>query len=407
MSIKKQYSRTNIYIFIVLIGYSCLAISAELQPASTDGSYNKKEEGFTYKLGAKIQLRGETFDGLFSNDGERKSDYYLRRAEISVDGQLTRSLNYEVKLKADNNGDVKLKDAFMSYELPYKSEIIAGRFDPDFGLELTGSSSWTTANERSSIWDLVKNAGDGSDGEGFAVRSAHKHYFVSVGDFRFSDNNVLNLRAAYIPINSKDQTLHLGYSVRNATYDNPDGGVIHTDLSLWGVHVNDSGNTIRLARNSHYYGFDDDLTQVMEFAYARGPFSIQGEHLVRKFNGIQSQEERNAKGDYVQIAYTLTGEARDYNSKNATFGKIKSNGHYGAWEIFYRYDQLETNGEAGMLSHSRNHGEATSKVMGINWYLLDHLKISANYIDGNAPLIPNDVADEHGKALSLQAQVKF
>jgi phosphate-selective porin OprO/OprP len=176
---------------------------------------------------------------------------------------------------------------------------------------------------------------------------------------------------------------------------------------MWGVHVNDNGNSIRLARDSGDSGFDDDLTQVIELAYARGPFSIQGEYLERKFNGAHHEEDRNAKGDYLQIAYTLTGETRNYNTKNATFGKIKPRGHYGAWEIFYRFDQLETNGEAGMLSHSRSHGEATSKVMGVNWYALDYLKISANYIDGNAPLIPNDIDDEKGKAVSLQVQFKF
>ena len=374
---------------------------------SADEKTKQKNDGFSYKLGAKIQLRAESYDGVFTNDGERETDYYLRRAEVNAEGQFTKSLNYEIKLKADHKGDVTLRQAYLSYDLPYKSEIVAGRFDPDFGLELTGSSSWVTANERSSIWDLVKNAGDGSGGGGIAMRTAHKHYFVSFGGFNFSDNNVLNLRAAYIPINTNDQTLHLGYSVRNAKYDNPDRGVIRTDLGVWGVRVDDNGNSIRLARDSRASGFDDDLTQVLELAYARGPFSIQGEHLERKFNGAQHEEDRDATGDYVQIAYTLTGEARNYNTKSATFGKIKPGNRYGAWEIFYRYDQLETNGEAGMLSRSRSHGEADSSVWGVNWYARDYLKISANYISGSAPLIPNDIGNEDGKAFSLQTQLKF
>jgi phosphate-selective porin OprO and OprP len=382
----------------ILLVTSCLLLACNYALAGK-GKAKDEINGFTYKLGA--------YEGVFSNDGTRETDYYLRRAEVSADGQFTKSLNYEVKLKADYEGSITLREAFLSYELPYKSEIVAGRFDPDFGLELTGSSSWTTANERSSIWDLVKNAGDGSDGEGLALRTAHKHYFVSVGGFRFSDNHVLNLRAAYMPLNNNDQTLHLGYSARNAIYDNPEGGVIRTDLSMWGVHVNDNGNSIRLARDSRNSGFDDDVTQVLELAYAQGPFSIQGEHLLRKFNGAHHEEDRDAKGDYLQLAYTLTGETRNYNTKSATFGKIKPNSHYGAWEIFYRYDQVETNGEAGMLSQGRTHGEATSKVMGVNWYVLDYLKISVNYIDGNAPLIPNDADNEKGKALSLQAQLKF
>ncbi len=372
-----------------------------------DKNNNDSNEGFTYKLSAKAQLRSDNYDSVFSANGEQETDYYLRRAEAGVAGQFVKSFNYKLKLKADNDGDVTVRDAYLAYDLPYKSEVLAGRFDPDFGLELSGSNSWTTAIERSSIWDLVKNAGDGSDGAGMAVRTAHKHYFVSLGGFDFSDSKVLNMRLAYIPLNSRQQILHLGYSVRNAQYDNPDSGRVRTDLGVWGVHVNNNGNSIRLARDSRAYGFDDDFTQALELAYAYGAFSIQGEHLDRHFNGARNEHDRDATGDYVQIAYTITGESRNYDSDSATFGKIKSQRSYGAWEIFYRYDTLAIDGEVGLLTRSRTHSEATAKVMGINWYALDYLKISANYISGAAPLIPNDVGDEKGNAYSLQAQIKF
>lgn len=385
---------------LVLAGLSSLTLA--------DESTKKQEpEGFTYKFGGKVQLRAESFEDVFTNNGDRETEYYVRRAELGVEGQIFKSLNYGVKLKSDYEGNVTLRDAYLSYDLPYKSELLAGRFDPDFGLELSGSSSWTTANERSSIWDLVKNAGDGSDGGGIALRTAHKHYVLSLGGFDFSNSKVINARAVYLPINDRQQVLHLGYSVRNANYDSVDYGVIRTDLGIWGVHVNDNGNSIRLARDSRGYGFDEDITQVAELAYMQGPFSIQGELLDRKFNGAQGDEDRDAKGGYIQVAYTLTGESRNYSTSSATFGKIKSTHKYGAWEIFYRHEKMEANGEDGLLSHSRNHGEANSSVVGVNWYALDYLKISADYIIGEAPLIPNDIGDEDGKAVSLQVQLKF
>lgn len=395
-------------IYLTAFLMSVALCSAHAFSATKDEITSKEEpDGFSYKFGGKIQLRAESYDDLFSNNGDREAAYYVRRAEFSVDGRLMKSLNYEIKLKSDYEGNVILRDAYISYDLTKRSEILVGRFDPDFGLELSGSNSWTTANERSSIWDLVKNAGDGSDGGGLAFRTAQKHFFVSLGGFDFSDSKVLNARASYMPINERNEVLHLGYSVRQARYDSVDYGVIRTDLGVWGVHVLDNGNSTRLARDSRGFGFNDDLTQVAELAYLHGPFSIQGEFLDRKFNGAKGDEDRSAKGNYVQFAYTITGESRSYSTKSATFGKIKPAHKYGAWELFYRQENLDTDGEAGMLSHGRHHGEASSQVAGVNWYLMDYAKISANYILGDAPLIPNDVGDEKGKAVSLQLQLRF
>lgn len=386
---------------------ACLITLALFATETLANEDSNKTDGFTYKFGARIQLRADSFDGLFSNNGERETEYYVRRAEVGVQGQFFSSLNYGVKIKSDYEGDTTLKDAYISYDLSKKSEVVLGRFDPDFGLELSGSSSWTTANERSSIWDLVKDAGDGSDGGGVAWRTARKHFFWSLGGFDFSDSKVLNSRISYMPINERKHLLHLGYSIRKANYDDVDYGLIRTDLGVWGVRIPDNGNSIRLARDSRGFGFSDDLSQVAELAYMQGPFSIQGEYIDRRFHGAKGDEDRSAKGSYVQLAYSLTGESRSYSTKSATFGKIKPAQKWGAWEVFYRYESIKTDGEVGMLSRSRDHAEANSSVAGVNWYLFDYAKISANYIRGEAPLIPNDVNEEKGEAVSLQVQLKF
>lgn len=402
-SIKNIVNKTAfLCCFVGLSNY--VFASDEISPKDTA---KQKEKGFTYNFGGKAQLRADTYKDLFSNNGEQETDYYLRKAELSLEGQFVPSLRYELKIKADYEGDVSARDAYIAYDLPHKSELVVGRFDPDFGLELTGSSSWTTANERSAIWDLVKNAGDGSDGHGIGLRTAHKHYFMSLGSFDFSNSQVVSARAVYMPINNRKQVLHLGYSVRNERYDMADTGVIRTDLGMWGVHVNDNGNSIRLARDSRAFGFDEDLAQVIEVAYAYGPFSLQAEYLDKHSTAARNAVDRDAKGNYIQVAYTLTGESRNYNTKNATFGKIKSKRDFGAWEIFYRHDKVETQGEIGMLSGRRTAGEANSRIAGVNWYACDYLKVSLNHIVGEAPLIPNDHGDEQGEAYSLQVQLKF
>ena len=44
----------------------------------------------------------------------------------------------------------------------------------------------------------------------------------------------------------------------------------------------------------------------------------------------------------MQLAYTLTGEARGYKLDGGKFDSIKPNDkQMGAWEVFYRYDNIK------------------------------------------------------------------
>lgn len=369
---------------------------------SSDPTLLTQDSCVTYEVGGKVRLRSDTFDDLYSNDGSQVRENYLRRADFEVKGLFFQSFDYEFELKANKEGEVSVKTATLGYKFPYGFSVAVGRLDPDFGLEMTGSSAWATGVERSSVWDLAPDAGDGAEGEGVVFRQGGKHHFLSLSGFDLAEYSTINARVVYVPIEKKKHVLHVGFSYSDSQGFEDDGR-IRSDLSVRGVGISDNGNSTQLARAKTDAAFDDDRVQVIELAYLRGPFSIQAEQLERQLSAVIPSNDRVATGRYVQVAYTLTGEHRSYKMDTATFGKIKpKNTDWGAWEIFYRKDWLATEGEVGLLSRQRSQGDAEVDVLGVNWYWSEYFKFSANYLEGYAIDIPNDVDDEKGRAMTLQ-----
>lgn len=389
-------NRVKIIPLLAAIDWANLAIAQEA------GS----SDNFSYEIGGKIRLRSETFSDLYSNDGTSEDENYLRRADLKLSGTLLQTMDYEFELKMDREGKTTLKTAELDYRFGNNLSLAAGRFDPDFGLELSGSSTWVTGIERSSIWDLAPYAGDGAEAKGIAIRHYQKHHFISAGGFSTPAGQVRDARIVYAPLQKKKTLLHFGYSYAEVISPDTDGE-IKSDLSIWSVGFSNNGNSTRLAKAADSGAFRKDYAQAFELAYMQGPLSLQGEYLQRELTGAGDQANRSATGSYAQIAYSLTGESRDYSIKNAKFGRIKPQGKYGAWEIFYRKDWLETRGESGMLSKKRSRGNAEVDVWGVNWYSPSLWKISANYLRGTTQAIGNDVDDVEGDGLTLQVQVKF
>ena len=99
----------------------------------------------------------------------------------------------------------------------------------------------------------------------------------------------------------------------------------------------------------------------LEFAVASGPYSLQAEALRRELSGRGGQ--RVASGQYLQLAWTLTGQARPYDIDGAKFKAIEpAAGSSGAWELFYRHDRLAVRGAAPSPARARVH------TLGVNWY---------------------------------------
>jgi phosphate-selective porin OprO/OprP len=149
----------------------------------------------------------------------------------------------------------------------------------------------------------------------------------------------------------------------------------------------------------------------LEFLYVRGPLSLQAEYGWTWINdasgfaptGLVLNPKLPAltsyvfNGGYVQLAYSLTGENRAYDTRlgrldtyyfgrrgpftNAWFVRDENgrlNWGLGAWELAARYSYIDLNDGTG-LSRIQG-GRMDGITAGLNWYLNVNLKFQFDWV---------------------------
>lgn len=395
-----------------------------LEVATTD-------KQFSFKLGGRLQVDADSFDGFYTQNGNRADESYLRRARLEISGVAYEDFAYTFNRNfGDTGGDDDWDEASISYTGFKPVTLTIGRMDPTFGLEEAVSSKWITAIERSAIYDLAPWVNDHLNGEGVRLRTTLGNIFhgeagvyrQDLGNGFSEDENGKNdhsfvARAVIAPIVQETQVLHFGLNY--ATRDVAEGfrERIRSRLSVRGT-TEDETNGNRATYGDAFLDGDDRVWGA-EAAYMVGPFSVQGEYLSRTAEGSEAlngnDNDLEASGYNVQLAYTLTGESRSYKLDGGKFDKIKpSNKQLGAWEVFYRFDSITVD-ETPRLPASAVAGltvdsiEAGAKVhtLGVNWYANEAVKVSANYLKAAADDVENDEGDDDGDAVSLRLQYVF
>jgi phosphate-selective porin OprO/OprP len=397
-----------------------------LEVATTD-------KQFSFKIGGRLQVDADSFDGFYTANGNRADETYLRRARLEISGVAYEDFAYAFYRNfGDSGSDDSWNEASISYTGLKPVTLTVGRMNPTFGLEEAASSKWITAIERSAIYDLAPWVNDHMNGEGLRLRTTLGGIFHGeVGAYRqdfggnnqfFQDKNGKNnhafvMRGVIAPIVEDTQVLHFGLNY--ATRDVEEGyrERIRSRLSVRGT----TEDAINGNRATYGDAFLDgkDSAYGLEAAYMTGPFSIQGEYLSRTAEGSEllngNDKDLEASGYNVQLAYTLTGESRSYKLDGGKFDKIKpSNKQLGAWEVFYRYDnitvdetpRLPASAVAGLTVNSIDAG-AKVHTVGVNWYANEAVKVSANYLKASADDVANAAGDDDGDAISLRMQYVF
>lgn len=410
-----------------------------LEVATTDKQYS-------FKLGGRIQADFDSFDGFYSTNNEASNEAYFRRAQLEFGGNY-KDWRYQMNVDFGDNrsGSNKFDEASITYTGFAPVNIRVGRFDPDYSLEKATSSKWVTAIERSAILDLAPWTTDHETGMGVQVNGTYGGMFYGSASIQQQDGgtylededgkdaNSFFARGVFAPIVSETQVLHFGLDYATRSYsDERDGtkfgGNITTRLGVRGLtEGNKNSGAITLAPSdasatpgNTTTGFEDDDVVGLEFAYMQGPFSVQSEYLKRDLGGYKSNGDREATGYNIMAAYTLTGESRIYKLDGAKFDAIKPmNKQTGAWEVFYRYDHLSVEDDQVMATVGGvriDESEAKVHTLGVNWYVNEAVKLSANYLmtktdDDTVKLQSGRFAagndDDDGSAISLRAQYVF
>ena len=379
----------------------------ESKASLKDGMKLKSQDGtFQAQVGAYFQA-----DTAFqSND---KTDFSngteLRRGRISVGGTVFTDWDY--KIEADfgattiggSTNTVTVTDAFLRYNGFKLVALTVGNFKVPFGLEAVSSGKYMTFMERGlpfSFLSLRRLGGmAGTNGDNWTVSAG---WFGDGITAQNADDEgaMIAGRATWAPIFGTDRVLHLGFSGGRVDPPQATGGKLETvrfrskpeaniitdGLTESSALTDADGNAFGLSSGrlvdtgsikgdvSSYSVFSGEVAGVF------GPFSVQGEYIRADVNR-SAATDAGFDGFYAFGSWFITGESRVYKADKGVFDMVVprqpfslKSGGIGAWEVAVRYSNLDLNDE------DIRGGDMDDLTVGLNWYINQYVRLSANYV---------------------------
>ena len=340
---------------------------------SKDGSWSAHVRGRLFVDGGAL---GDE-DDLYKNDNGTE----LRAARLGVDGSFLQGWRY--RLEADfADSDVDVKDAYIQYggALIDPAYIRIGQFKTPNSLEELTSSRFITFMERAAITDAFAldrqiGLGGGATGENWGVEAGL--FGQNASDVNDNEGYALAGRGHYAfflnpeePGEDSSQVIHLGASLRYRNFDNDtfNSEVTYRQRPFFHFTGTRSVSTGAIPDS------EGDIWAGAEFAWVKGPFSLQSEvanTALHRKNG--EDDANNLWGGYLSASYFLTGEHRNYDPESGAFERVRvsspvQDGGFGAWEVAGRADYIDLNNE-GVKG-----GEQISYIAGVNWYANDYVR---------------------------------
>lgn len=308
----------------------------------------------------------------------------LRRAIILLDGKLNENWKFRTQI-AFFGGKTTWEENYIQYETPHYS-IWLGNNSVTAPMEGASSPSVEALAGRSLVAvafsQYTKNLGIAYRLNGDNWQWTSGFYGESItkpAERWFARSRFVQTRYSIAPINSEDNIVHFGASLRYRERDDEGRFNIISRPLLF-----NSGNPYLQS------GAIDksDITLGLENYIEHKNLSFQTElEVLRVHNSFQ---DYNFYGGFFEVTFNITDERRPYNVRQGTLGIVKPkhsllNGGYGAWALVARYDFVDlSDGDIGMPYSpeiaARTHGGSEAAYsMGILWQLNDKVSMRASY----------------------------
>ena len=343
---------------------------------------------FEANIGGRIHFDTYAFDrDIASTTGTTE----FRRARLTLSGK---ALGWDYKMEQDFSAGTNLdglRDLYIA-KSAFGGKVTIGQFKPYRSMEELTSSNEILMMERpfSSASGLF-NARQFQQGVGYS----------KVGDNYTAGLSLFNLRSAagvrnegvgaagrvtFAPINRENSTLHLGgwFSVEDLN-----NGSATTTASV--SYAGRRGPAQTIATINGVSG--DKITAYgFEIAGSFGPTFFQSEYVQSTFEQpFFSDQDVNTW--YVQGSWILNGGHKAYKPATGVFGSPKVSDK-GLWELTARYDTIENKDIVNR--------EATSWLLGVNYYVNPNLRFMFNYTQGD-----NQVNGDETGQYALRTQFAF
>ena len=355
-----------------------------------------------------------------------KNGNVFRRARLGVDGTIYKDFDYRILLDFGGTG---VENAGQIYETwvqytglkPVKFRV--GAFSPSIGLDDQASTNGMPFLERAASSDIARGFAAGDTRTAAQVFANGDHWLASfavtgrtigvvntgtvpaslsatsgIGTAQtYGDQLGFVGRLAGSPLYGKDWLIHLGVHGSYVEHPadtagpGPNGATPAgtasfsntPELRVDGTKLINTGNIP--AKSADTVG--------VEFAAQKGPFLLQAEYEnfgVDRSDGIKNPD---FYGYYVSGTWMLTGESRKYNTQTAAFDAPSvahpfslSGGGWGAFELGFRYSDMNLNFEQGSAGKAFvagtptiRGGEERNFTAGLNWYLNPVVRFMFDY----------------------------
>lgn len=307
---------------------------------------------------------------------------------------------------------VRLSDTYIRYAYSERGDITLGHLYDPISIGLNTSSrhvSLIMPTVVTFLTPVVRHIG-------ITLTQWGRRYWFSGGLYaggivgttsganRYSEGYGVATRAAWLPICSEGDVLHLGVSASTRTPErrvDPTGGML---LAAHGSSAVDERNFVqtKLPNVQRYEIFG------AEAAYRNTKFYAQGEFLLTNVGYTPESHARRPEdierglfvspeayerffGGYLTTSYMLRGEQRAYNRRSATFRNTADELLPGG--------NLELIARLGYLDADQG-GRLAERIAGINWYPNPYIVLGASYTYGNMDARANAGGYLHSKALA-------
>ena len=387
---------------------------AHAEDVNAKGKFEVKSDAgdFSFMFGGRIQVDAAFYD---SDITEYNSGTEIRRARLFAAGKMFSDWEYKLQVDfAENN--LELKDAYIRYAGLENGKIWVGQFKAPFSLEELTSSKYITFMERSlgNTFSIGRRIGVaytrkiGSDGT-FAIAG----FGQSADDGDDGEEGFgAAVRATFLPVKTEDSLLHLGFGLG---WEKPEEGL--NDTFRYRERIESHLTSNRLVDTGSITNSESVQKYGLEFAYARGPFSLQSEYMVVDVTRKTGFQDVDFDSFYLYGSFFFgEGASRAKAYSSGTFGRIKPK--VGAWEIAIRYSTIDLNDLSSVVVPAPGSpvltgvfgGEQTDITLGVNYYTNSNIRFMANYVMADGEQIDpltGIVTSDKPNVIQFRAQVDF
>lgn len=319
----------------------------------------------------------------------------FRRVRLGLEGKAFGDWDYSFLFDFGGSGVEGagvINQAWLQYSGLGFAKLKFGAYAPPVGIDDQTSVTQTAFLERAAVSELVRGMAGADNRTAVSILANGERWNFAAsltgnttGVSSFDEQVGLIGRLTFLPLKGKDYLVHVGANASMIVEPAAAGPDVAPAGAVRSVRLRERAESrvegVRLI-DTGSMDADGALALGLEAAAQYGALTVQGEYFdieVERRTGALADPEFS--GWYAQATWTLTGQARRYNTGTAAFDiprvekpfNLKT-GDIGVWEIAARYSTLDLDDAvAGVRG-----GEQDIITLGLNWQPNNVVRFQAN-----------------------------